>query len=229
MIIAKQKNLAEIGRMIAPYGRIFLIGCGTCMTFCSTGGRDEVEKLAEELIVERDDLVVEKATIPRQCSEKFIDRLKEKVRDFEAILSMACGNGVQAVARRFPDKRVLPALNTQFIGIEEERGVWSEMCMACGDCILWRTAGICPVTRCAKGLLNGPCGGSSNGRCEVSKDIPCAWQEIYHGLKRLKLIHYLREEVLQTKAFIHPGRVVREDLQVQQSTCKDLIRVSNEF
>ncbi|MDP2800097.1 MAG: methylenetetrahydrofolate reductase C-terminal domain-containing protein [Deltaproteobacteria bacterium] len=216
MIIAKQKDLAEIQEMIAPYAKILMVGCGTCVTFCSAGGLDEVKKLAEDLVKERQTLVIETAMIPRQCLAKFIERLQDKVRDSEAVLSLACGNGVQAVAKRFPDKRVLPALNTQFIGIEKEPDVWTEMCMACGDCILWRTAGICPVTRCAKGLLNGPCGGSQEGRCEVSKDIPCAWQEIYHGLKRLGLLDYLKGAV-QIKAWrTHPGRLVREEAKLQQ-------------
>lgn len=216
MIIAKQKDLTEIAKMVAPYSRIYVVGCGMCVTYCSAGGPEEVEKLAERLMAGREDLILEKGMIPRQCSEKFIERLEEKTRDFEAILSLGCGNGVQAVAMRFPDKRVLPALDTQFIGIEKESGVWTEMCMACGDCILWRTAGICPVTRCAKSLLNGPCGGSQEGRCEVSKDIPCAWQEIYYGLKRLGLLDYLKGAV-QIKAWrTHPGRLVREEAKLQQ-------------
>ena len=213
MIIAKQKDRVEIEQMIAPYNKILIVGCGACMTFCSAGGPEEVEKLAENLISGREGLIIDKSMIPRQCSEKFIRRLEDKVQDFEAILSMACGNGVQAVARRFPDKQVLPALNTQFIGIEKEPGVWTEMCIACGDCILWKTAGICPVTRCAKGLLNGPCGGSQEGRCEVSKDIPCAWQEIYHGLKRLNMLHYLKQKPQVKDWPVHPGRVIREDLR----------------
>lgn len=216
MIIAKQKDLREIAKMVAPYSRIYVVGCGMCMTYCSAGGPEEVKKLSENLMAGREGLIIEKSMIPRQCSEKFIDRLDNKVRDFEAILSMACGNGVQAVAMRFPDKRVLPALDTQFIGVEREPGVWTEMCMACGDCILWRTAGICPVTRCAKSLLNGPCGGSQEGRCEVSKDIPCAWQEIYQGLKRLGLLDYLKGGV-QVKSWpIHPGRLVSEALKPQR-------------
>lgn len=215
MIIAKQKDRVEIEQMIAPYNKILIVGCGACMTFCSAGGPEEVEKLAESLISGRKDLIIDKSMIPRQCSSKFIDRLEDKVQDFEAILSMACGNGVQAVAGRFPDKRVLPALNTQFIGIEKEPGVWAEMCMACGDCILWKTAGICPVTRCAKGLLNGPCGGSQEGRCEISKDIPCAWQEIYHGLKRLGLLDYLKGGTQIKNWPIHPGRLVREEPKPQ--------------
>jgi ferredoxin len=197
--------------MIAPYNRILILGCGTCTTVCSAGGPKECRELAENLVAERGDLSVEQDMVPRQCSEKFVARLEGKVRDFEAVLSMACGNGVQVMAKRFPNKPVLPALNTEFIGIEKEPGVWTEMCRACGDCILWRTAGICPVTRCAKGLLNGPCGGSREGRCEVSKDLPCAWQEIYQGLKRLGLTDYLKSDVQIKGWAVHPGRLMRGD------------------
>ncbi|MBN1841638.1 MAG: methylenetetrahydrofolate reductase C-terminal domain-containing protein [Deltaproteobacteria bacterium] len=218
MIIAEQKPFAEIQDMIAPYGKLLLVGCGTCMTFCSAGGPDEVNKLAEALYSENKDRLIEKTNIPRQCSMKFIDRLEKKIHDTEAILSMACGNGVQAVASRFPEKPVLPALNTRFIGIKEEPGVWTEMCTACGDCILWRTGGICPVTRCAKGLLNGPCGGASEGRCEVSKDRPCAWQQIYHALKRLNMLHYLKEKPQVKDWRIRPGIVIREDLREVEAT-----------
>ncbi len=213
MIIAKQKPFEQIQDMIGSYSKILLVGCGTCVTFCSAGGRDEVDKLADALLSENEDMVVDRAVTPRQCAARFIDRLEDKVQDCEAILSVACGNGVQAVASRFVERPVLPALNTQFIGIEEEPGVWSEMCMACGDCILWKTGGICPVTRCAKGLLNGACGGASGGRCEVSKDLPCAWQEIYHALKRLNLLQHLKEKPQVKDWPIHPGRVVREDLR----------------
>jgi ferredoxin len=213
MIVAQQKALAEIRDMVAPYRTILLAGCGTCTAFCSAGGSEEVDKLADALLSENKDIVIDKTTIPRQCATKFIDRLENKVGHCEAILSMACGNGVQAVANRFPDKPVLPALNTHFIGVEKEPGVWTENCMACGDCILWRTGGICPVTRCAKSLLNGACGGASEGKCEVSKDRPCAWQEIYHALKRLNMLHYLKEKPQVKEWPVHPGRVVREDLR----------------
>lgn len=216
MIIAKQKNLAEIYEMIAPYTRILMVGCGTCVTFCSAGGPDEVKKLAEDLARERPSLVIETAMIPRQCSAKFIERLHDKVLNCEAVLSLACGNGVQAVVSHIPEKRVLPALDTEFIGVEREAGVWTEMCVACGDCILGETAGICPIARCAKSLLNGPCGGSQGGMCEVAKDKPCAWQEIYQGLKRLGLLDYLKGAV-QIKAWrTHPGRMVREEAKLQQ-------------
>ena len=119
MIIAQQKALAEIRDMVAPYRTILLAGCGTCTAFCSAGGAEEVDRLAEALLSENQDIVIHKSTIPRQCATKFIDRLEKKLGDCEAILSMACGNGVQAVASRFSHKPVLPALNTQFIGVEK--------------------------------------------------------------------------------------------------------------
>lgn len=219
MIIAEQKNFEEIKEMIAPYNKILLVGCGTCVTVSFAGGTKEVDKLLEKILEEKraegSKLVLEKGMMPRQCSTKFIDRIERKIEDAEAVLSMACGVGVQTLAKQFPYKIILPALNTRFIGMRESQGIWTEACKACGDCRLWRTAGICPVARCAKGLINGPCGGSSNGKCEVSNDNPCVWQEIYHGLKRLNLLHYLEEEMPDAKVFVRPGRVVREDLQQQ--------------
>jgi len=218
MIIAEQKPLAEIQEMLAPYRKILVAGCGTCAAFCSAGGPEEVDKLAAALVSADQNKGVGTTSIPRQCAEKFIDRLENKIGDHEAILSMACGNGVQAVATRFPDMPVLPALNTRFIGVEKEPGVWTENCLACGDCILWRTGGVCPVTRCAKSLLNGACGGASDGKCEVSKERPCAWQEIYYALKRLNMLHYLKEKPQIKDWPIHPGRVVREDLRQVEVT-----------
>jgi ferredoxin len=218
MIIAEQKPFSEIQEMIAPYKRVLLAGCGTCVASCSAGGPDEVEKLSEALTAESSDKTMGKTSIPRQCADKFIDRLENKISDYDAILSMACGNGVQAVSKRFPALPVLPALNTQFIGVEKEPGVWTENCLACGDCILWKTGGVCPVTRCAKSLMNGACGGASEGNCEVSKDRPCAWQEIYHALKRLNMLHYLKEKPQVKDWPVHPGRVVREDLRQVEAT-----------
>jgi hypothetical protein len=160
-----------------------------------------------------------KASTELQCEPESVRPILEKLANqYDVVLSMACGAGVQTVAKLFPDQRVLPALNTNFTGMAEEHGVWTEVCLACGDCILGKTAGICPVTRCAKGLLNGACGGASEGKCEVSKDRPCAWQEIYHALKRLNMLHYLKEKPQVKDWPIHPGRVVREDLREVQAT-----------
>ncbi len=130
-------------------------------------------------------LSVEELTIERQCDNVFIEAAAEAIGRNEAVLSLGCGAGVQAIAERFADKPVYAGLNTAFLGILEERGVWTEKCAACGDCVLHQFGGICPVTRCAKHMLNGPCGGSREDRCEVRPDRPCAWQLIYQRLKNI--------------------------------------------
>jgi hypothetical protein len=213
MIVADRKDLNEIMEMIRPYENILVAGCNTCVTFCAAGGPEEVDQLAEAIVSRDKTLTVDTASVPRQCSSRFIERLAGAVEEVDAVVSMACGNGVQAVAGRFPDVPVMPALNTQFIGVRKEPGLWTEMCTACGDCILWRTGGICPVTRCAKGLLNGACGGASNGMCEVSKTRPCAWQEIYYALRRLNQLHYLELDNQVKDWPLQPGRTTRPDLQ----------------
>jgi hypothetical protein len=126
---------------------------------------------------------------------------------------MGCGAGVQEIAERIENIPVLPALNTTFIGMADEQGQYLEVCAACGDCILSKTGGICPVARCAKSLINGPCGGSRGGMCEVSKDNPCVWQLIYDRLGKLDML-YLLKEISQPKTrSVHPRRMIREDLK----------------
>jgi ferredoxin len=207
MIVGERKPIDEIEKMLAPFNRVLLAGCGTCVAFCSAGGPNEVYALAEELFSRNENIVIERTTVPRQCVAKYIERLEEKASETDVVLSMACGNGVQAVAQKFPGAVVLPAINTTFIGQEKTPGVWTENCTACGNCILWRTGGICPVARCAKSLLNGACGGASNGQCEI-KGQPCAWQDIYHALKRLNMLHHLRQQPKVKDWQIHPGKVV---------------------
>ena len=217
MIILESKKLDEIEQMTKGVHRLLVLGCETCSAMCFTGGQRQVAELASPIrmatkMSEHQGEVLED-TVARQCEVEFIDHIREKAAGCDAVLSLACGAGVQTMAKAFPDLRVLPALNTKFIGRNVDRGVWTEMCLSCGDCILGKTAGICPVTRCAKGLLNGPCGGASEGKCEVSKDRPCAWQEIYYAMKRLNRLDDLKEKPQVKDWPIHPGRVVREDLR----------------
>jgi hypothetical protein len=113
---------------------------------------------------------IEQTTIERQCENELIKDLAPAVERNQAVLSFACGAGVQALAERFPNRPVYAALNTQFLGILEEQAVWTEKCLGCGDYMLARFGGVCPVTRCAKRMLNGPCGGSTEEFCEVAKD-----------------------------------------------------------
>jgi ferredoxin len=183
MIITEQKAMEEIQEMIAPYGKLFIVGCGTCSTSCQTGGEDEVKEMTERL----GDRVAGWAMVEDPCDLRLDRRdlkaYKKQIEESDAILVMACGAGVQTVGT-YSNMIVLPALNTLFIGETERLGKFHDMCRACGDCILDETGGICPLTRCAKGLLNGPCGGQVKGKCEVGDyEYECAWVQIYDRLK----------------------------------------------
>lgn len=197
MIVAEQKPLEEIRRMITPYQRVLILGCGTCMTVCDAGGEREVSFLHNALRLAQAKSgngthSFSEYTLKRQCDPEFIDLVADKVGDVDAILSLGCGIGVQAIAERFPDMTVLPGVNTSFMGMAKEWGIWDERCAACGDCRLEETAGICPITRCTKGILNGPCAGTKNGKCEASKEMDCAWVLIYKRLERLQQLEKMR-------------------------------------
>jgi len=186
MIVAERKSYEKIERMLKGKRKILIVGCGGCVTVCLAGGQKEVEILAEMLRLGAKKLgiarEVTEATVERQCEREFVLQLADKVKDKDAILSMACGVGVQFVSDIFPDAYVVPALDTKCAGAPIERGIWNEKCALCGDCILDEFYGICPIARCAKNLLNGPCGGSQNGKCEVDRTKDCAWQLIYERM-----------------------------------------------
>jgi ferredoxin len=223
MIIGEQKPLEEIEKLVAEYERILILGCGTCVTVCFAGGEKEVGILASSLRmatkIAGHEKVIDEATVQRQCEWEFLDPVKEEILSHDVVLSMACGIGVQAIVERFPEARVAPAVNTSFLGIPEEHGLWTERCAACGNCVLDLTAGICPIARCAKSLLNGPCGGSQDGRCEIAPEVPCAWQLIYDRLKaqgRLdKMLEIIPAKDWSTSRDGGPRRLLREDLRIE--------------
>ena len=187
MIIAKIKPLEEVHAMIKPFKRVLNVGCAGCTAVCLAGGQKEVETLNTKLELSFKDMrpspLIEGFTVERQCEPQFLDALDTMVEEYDALLSMACGAGIQFLAERFPDMKVFPAVNTTFVGVNRDIGWYEERCQCCGECVLGITGGICPVTMCAKGLFNGPCGGSQDGHCEVDKNIPCAWVNIYKRLK----------------------------------------------
>ena len=216
MIIAEQKSIEEIKGFLTEHKRILLLGCGGCVTVCLAGGEKEVATLASVLRLSGN-CDIEENTIERQCDEEFFDAIKEQMQNRDAILSMACGVGVQMAARIFADKPVYPALNTNFMGTNEEAGRWEENCLACGDCKLGIFGGICPVTRCSKSLSNGPCGGSADGMCEVDlKNIECGWQLIIDRLKRLGKLDVLEKNAeARDWSKTHSGgprKISREDI-----------------
>lgn len=222
MIKGEQKSLDEIWRMIADYKKVLLLGCGTCVTICFAGGEKEVAALASTLrLKDRKEgagkLFLEQ-TVRRQCEQEFINDAVPQIKEADAILSLACSIGAQAVAERFPAIPVLPGINTTFLGLIQEPGVWSEVCVACGDCIIHLTGGLCPISRCAKSLFNGPCGGSVGGKCETSPEVPCVWQQIYDRLAAQGRLHLL-EEVQPPRNWVSnsasgPRKIVREDIKI---------------
>jgi ferredoxin len=199
MVKATLKSLAEITRVLKPYQRILNLGCGGCVSVCLVGGQKEVgllnHRLQTAFQLEGPPKRIDGTTLERQCNLQFIDELANRVENYDCFMSMACGAGVQLLAERFAQIPVFPAVNTMAIGVDRDVGVYEERCRACGECVLAYTGGICSVTRCAKGLFNGPCGGVNSGQCEVDAEINCAWNDIYNRLKaqaRLADIHNIR-------------------------------------
>jgi ferredoxin len=223
MIVAEAKPLAEIAELLGEVRKILVVGCGGCVTVCLAGGEKEVGIMAAALRMmykkKGKELETIEVTLTRQCDPEYVQMLEKYItEDVDCILSLACGVGVQFLAERY-NKWVIPALNTKFAGGTIEHGVWEERCGLCGECILHKTGGICPIIRCSKSILNGPCGGSQNGRCEVNKDIPCAWQLIYDRLKALNKLELLLE-IQPPKDWSKardggPRKVVREDVRIE--------------
>jgi ferredoxin len=227
VIVGIRKPLAEIQGMVEKYDRLLLAGCDTCVAECVAGGRKEVAELAAALEMafrlkglEKD---IQEASVDRQCVHEFLLELVEAAQGREAVLSLACGAGVQALSARLQQIPVFPALNTLFIGETAERGLWLENCRGCGQCMLGLTGGICPVTRCAKSLLNGPCGGARAGLCEINlalkldPEVPCAWLEIYDRLQTLgeleRLMNFNPPKDWSSGEASGPRRVRRPDQQ----------------
>jgi ferredoxin len=216
MIVGERKPFEEIKESIKDFKKILVLGCGTCVSVCMAGGEKEVELLASQLRIadnlEGKELKVSEATVQRQCDREYIEPIIAMTKDCDAVVSMACGAGVQMLAEMVETLPVIPVVNTRFIGVTEAEGIWSERCRACGDCKLGRYGGICPVTICAKGLLNGPCGGASLGKCEAGNNKDCAWELIYQRLKQQGRLDNLKTFAvpLDYKLQAHPVRVVKE-------------------
>ena len=222
MITLEQKKFEDIEKMTKGCGRLLVLGCETCAAMSLAGGKKQAEALAAAIGMARkmsgDKSEVLYDAVARQCEPEFIDLTEKEVAQCDGVLSLACGAGVQLLAERFPDKVILPGCNTTFLGVTEKLGVWSERCAGCGDCILDKTAGLCPIARCSKQLLNGPCGGSMDGKCEISKEVDCVWQLIIDRLTKLNRLEML-EEIFPVKDWSPAGhggprKMVRKDLEL---------------
>ncbi|NLT39754.1 MAG: hypothetical protein GXX89_04740 [Clostridiales bacterium] len=216
MIVAERKPIQEIADSVRKYEKLLIVGCGTCVTVSLSGGENEAFTVANLLSLVSD-AKFDVTYVERQCEPEFLEKLDEAVSKADAVLSLACGVGVQFMAERYPDKPVLPALNTTFMGVNRDVGYLTEMCQGCGNCILEKTGGVCPVARCSKSHFNGPCGGSQNGKCEISNETDCAWQLIYERLKRLDQLDRLCEIIpprdWRTSRDGGPRKVDRRDLR----------------
>jgi len=221
MIVAEKKPVEEIIEDIKNYNSILILGCNECVTVCEAGGKKEVGILASALrmyfLNNANKARIDEVTLERQCDHEYLDEIRGVIDQYDAVVSLACGVGVQFMAEEYKTTPVYPGVNTCFLGATEQRGVWTERCQACGQCILAQTAGICPVSRCAKRLLNGPCGGSTKGKCEISKDLDCAWQLIIDRLNALgRLDDYETLSPIKdwsTERAGGPRKVIREDVQ----------------
>ena len=185
MIITKKKPVEELLAMLEGVHKVAIVGCANCAAACQTGGEKEV--LEMKAFLEEKGFEVVGTVVPDECCHKMLVKKDTKVlRDSgaEAIVGMACGDGVQTVADNI-DLPIYPANNTMFLGQVERVGMFHEYCRMCGDCVLGTTGGICPITKCAKSLVNDPCGGQKNGKCEVDPNNDCAWIQIYNRLVKI--------------------------------------------
>ncbi len=220
MITGTPKPIEEILEMLEPYDNIIVAGCFGCVTVCRVGGDKEVQVLSSTLRLAREaagkNIEIKEVCLERQCDPEYLEPMRPYIEDYQAVLSIACGAGIQFMAEKFGKTPLLPGINTGFLGVTERQGEWTERCQGCGDCVLHLTGGICPVTRCAKSIFHGPCGGSVEGTCEVDKEVKCGWQLIIDRLVSLdqmenygKLKPYKGWDASRDGG---PRRIIREDM-----------------
>lgn len=221
MIVGDRKSLAEILDMIKGCRKVMISGCKGCVTVCNVGGLKEVQVLAASLKIARKKegkpLVVDENLLERQCDPEYITELTDIIHDYDAVISMACGVGPQFLSEAFPKQKFYPAINTKFFGGAVAHGIWEERCAGCGSCVIHTYDGLCPIARCSKSLMNGPCGGSASGNCEISPEVPCVWDQIVQKMSAMGRLEEL-EQVWPNKNWLTardggPRKRVREDLK----------------
>jgi ferredoxin len=192
--ITRLKPPEEIKGQLADVDTVFIVGCGTCTTMTKTGGIDQVLEMKDSL-QKSGTRVSGWTVIPTACDDMTEAAMRDNgraIHNASRILAMTCALGVHRMSL-YLDRPIIPALDTLFIAVEETPGYFREVCAQCGQCLLGETAGICPITACHKGLVNGPCGGTSNGKCEVDKEKDCAWTVIYERLREQGRLDLMRK------------------------------------
>jgi len=223
MIATKKREFSELMENIKNYRSVLLLGCSECAALCGTGGEPEVKAMKETLESEGKEVTgtfVAKSGCQVLGTKVELKPFKDAIDKADCIIVMSCGAGTQTAVELYENKPVFPSNDSLFLANMTRLKVFDERCSLCGKCILDKTGGICPITRCAKGLINGPCGGSRDGLCEVSKDTPCAWQQIYSRLIKLNLLHSLKEISQPKTRSGHPRRQAPEDLKLKKEPIK---------
>ncbi|MFZ5998798.1 MAG: methylenetetrahydrofolate reductase C-terminal domain-containing protein [Nitrospirota bacterium] len=221
MIVGTQKPFEEIWEMVRGTKRVMILGCNTCVAICHAGGSKEAEIIASMLRIKATQegvaMEVNHNGIERQCEPEFFEPIMEQLRSHDLVVSTACGVGVNFLSERIGNVPVYPGVNTSFYGAVPQAGVFKELCAGCGNCILHLTGGICPIARCSKSLMNGPCGGTNNGKCEISQEVDCGWYLIVERMKKLGTLEKLYEvqppRNWSTGLYGGPRRVVLQHIQ----------------
>ena len=195
MIITKQKKLDELLKSVGK-GPVFIVGCNECATLCHTGGEEEVLTMID--VFERKQVrvsgwVVLEPACHLNNDKRLLRPFKEELSKSKKILVLACGNGVQTITEIFDDKDIISGTDTLFLGEIKRVNEFDKRCNICGECLLDLFGGLCPVSRCPKSMLNGPCGGAKGGKCEINPDMNCVWDQIYNRLKQSGKLHLLEE------------------------------------
>ncbi len=220
MIVADRKSLDEILAMVEDDKKVLVVGCKGCVTVCNVGGQKEVDILASSIKIARKksgkEIDIDTKTLERQCDKEYVELINETVADYDSVISLACGVGPQFLSEMYKDQTFYPGVNTTFFGGATEHGVWEERCAGCGTCGIHNFGGLCPIARCAKSLMNGPCGGSSDGICEVNKDTECIWDSIVRKKMEAGKIEDLQRVVgiknWKTARDGGPRKSIREEL-----------------
>lgn len=194
MIITKQKDFNEL---LSSVGKepVFIIGCSECATMCRTGGEKEVLEMKgalEDKNIPVTGWVILEPACHLQNDKRILRKYKDEVNKANKILVLACGNGAQTVSEIIENTDVIAGNDTLFLGEIKRANEFEKRCNMCGDCIEDLFGGFCPVSRCPKSMLNGPCGGSTDGKCEIDSNIDCVWDLIYKRLKEKKQLQLLK-------------------------------------
>lgn len=195
MIITKSKNINNILNQINQES-VFIIGCSECATICKTGGENEISKL-EKLLIKQGINVIGSVILEPAChklnDKRILNKYKNELKDIKQIITLSCGNGAQTISEIFEDKEVISGTDTIFLGQIKHINEFEKKCNLCGNCIINKYDGLCPITRCPKNMLNGPCGGSKEGKCEIDNNMDCIWHLIYKKFKKNNRVKELRE------------------------------------